>query len=242
MFIKSLETEEQYRVFLNDFLLAAAIISSGNNYSKFSLPGKTLGLSIISSNTFTRLQKHAAAPVVKENWDKMNALITGILQQYHNLCLCGDDRNDSPGHSITYCVYMLMEHAIKGVVNMAVIDKRRQGVTLLSWRKKVWGNSFRRWLVSFPSVDLQQLLLHQLWTLCIISKVCLCCLHIFTRACHQPSLKSLHSQCLEWLPLVALSLNTCVKSLLRTVFSPHKPDIWQKVYILNSKQLCSSRK
>jgi len=113
--------------FLNDSLLAAAIIISGNNYSKFSLLCKALGLNIISSNTFTRFQKHCAAPVVKEMWNKMNSLIIDILKQYDEVCLCGDGRDDSPGHSARYCVYILMDHASKVVVDMAVVDKRETG-------------------------------------------------------------------------------------------------------------------
>ena len=113
--------------FLNDSLIAAAIIISGNNYSKFALMCKALGLNIITINTFTRFQKHCAAPVVKEIWNKMNSLIVDILKQYDDLCLCGDGRNDSPGHSARYCVYTLMEHATKVVVDMAVIDKRETG-------------------------------------------------------------------------------------------------------------------
>ena len=113
--------------FLNDSLLAAAIIISSNNYSKFSLLCKALGLNIISSNTFTRFQKHCAAPVAKEMWNQMNSLIINILKQYDEVCLCGDGRNDSPGHSARYCVYTLIEHASKVVVNMAVVDKRETG-------------------------------------------------------------------------------------------------------------------
>lgn len=65
--------------------------------------------------------------MVKEIWDEMNSLIIGILQQYDKLCLCGDGRNDSPGHCARYCVYTLMEHASKVVVDMAVVDKRETG-------------------------------------------------------------------------------------------------------------------
>ena len=134
--------------FLNDSLLAAAIIISGNNYSKFSLLCKALGLSIISSNTFTRFQKHCAAPVVKGIWDEMNSLITGILQQYEDLCLCGDGRNDSPGHSSRYCVYTLMEHASKVVVDMAIIDKRETGGNSVVMEKE----GLRRLLEKMASV------------------------------------------------------------------------------------------
>ena len=81
--------------YLNDYLLAAAIIISGNNFSKFALLSKALGLSIISSNTFTRFQKHCAAPVISDVWNKINGLIVDILKQYEEICLCGDGRNDS---------------------------------------------------------------------------------------------------------------------------------------------------
>ena len=57
----------------------------------------------------------------------MNGLIVNILKQYEEICLCGDGRNDSPGHSARYCVYTLMEHATKVVVDMAVVDKRETG-------------------------------------------------------------------------------------------------------------------
>lgn len=116
--------------YLNDNLLAAAIIVSGNNYSKFALLCKALGLSIISSNTFTRFQKHCAAPVISDVWNKMDALIVDVLKQYEEICLCGDGRNDSPGHSARYCVYTLMEHATK------VVDKRETGGNSVTMEKE----------------------------------------------------------------------------------------------------------
>ena len=122
--------------FVNDYLLAAAIIISGNNYNKFALMCKALGLNIISVNTFTRFQKHCAAPVVNEIWGKMNSLVISILKEYDDLCLCGDGRNDSPGHSARYCVYTLMEHATKVVVDMAVIDKRETGGNSVTMEKE----------------------------------------------------------------------------------------------------------
>lgn len=112
--------------FLNDSFLAAAIIS-GNSYSKFAFMSKAPSLNIISSNTFARLQKHCAAPVIKEMWNKMNSIVVGILEKYGDLCLCGAGWNDSPGHSARYCVYTLMENSTKVVLDMAVVDKRETG-------------------------------------------------------------------------------------------------------------------
>ena len=88
---------------------------------------KAPSLNIISSNTFARLQKHCAAPVIKEMLNKMNSIVVGILEKYEDLCLCGAGRNDSPRHSARYCVYTLMENSTKVVLDMAVVDKRETG-------------------------------------------------------------------------------------------------------------------
>lgn len=49
-----------------------------------------------------------------------NFLPTGVT-------LSGDGRNDSPGHTARYCVYMLMEETQKLVVDLEVVDKRETG-------------------------------------------------------------------------------------------------------------------
>lgn len=140
--------------FVNDSLLAAAIIISGNNYGKFALLCKALGLNMISVNTFTRFQKHCAAPVVEEIWNKMNTLIVNILKQYDDVVLCGDGRNDSPGHSARYCVYTLMEHASKVVVDMAVIDKRETGGNSVTMEKEGLRRLLEKMATGFPFSEL----------------------------------------------------------------------------------------
>ena len=114
-------------MYLNDSLQAAAIIISGNNYEKFSLLTKALNLNLISKSTFLRFQKHCGEPVVREIWTKMNGLILEILKHYDEICLCGDGRSDSPGHSARYCVYSLMEHASHVIVDFEVLDSRETG-------------------------------------------------------------------------------------------------------------------
>ena len=44
-----------------------------------------------------------------------------------SIILCGDGRNDSPGHSAKYCVYVLMEQFVSVVVDIDVVDKRETG-------------------------------------------------------------------------------------------------------------------
>ena len=122
-----LVTKRSSNIYLNDSLQAAAIIISGNNYEKFSLLAKAFNLNLISVSTFNRFQKHCAEPVVRDIWQKMNSLIQKILNHYDEICLCGDGRNDSPGHSARYCVYTLMEHATNVIVDFEVVDSRETG-------------------------------------------------------------------------------------------------------------------
>lgn len=56
-------------------------------------------MQIISEASFLRFQKHCAAPVIEEVWLEMNELVKQIFKDYEEICLCGDGRNDSPGHS-----------------------------------------------------------------------------------------------------------------------------------------------
>lgn len=131
-----LVTKRSSNIYLNDSLQAAAIIISGNNYEKFSLLAKALNLNLISVSTFNRFQKHCAEPVVHNIWQKMNSLIQKILNHYDEKCLCGDGRNDSPGHSARYCVYTLMEHATNVIVDFEVVDSRETGGNSVNMERK----------------------------------------------------------------------------------------------------------
>lgn len=102
---ESLPSQRRGTVSLNDAMLASAVIITGNNYAKFSLLCQALGLQMISEASFHRFQKHCAALVIEELWAEMNDLVKKIFKDYEGICLCGDGRNDSPGHSARYCVY-----------------------------------------------------------------------------------------------------------------------------------------
>ena len=141
-------------VYLNDALLPAAILVSGNNYDKFGLLCKALGLSIISKNTFMRFQKHCAAPVIEEVWGKMNELVKKAFKDFEGVCLCGDGRNDSPGHSARYCVYTIMEHFTNVVVDFEVVDKRETGGNSTTMEKEALRRLLERMAAVFPFDEL----------------------------------------------------------------------------------------
>lgn len=113
-------------IYVNSLLLAAGVLISGNNFEKLSLFNKFVGLSFISKITFNRMQTHYIIPEVKQFWGKMKTSIWNILSG-ESTVLCGDGRNDSPGHSSKYCVYVLMEQFLEIIVDLEVVDKRETG-------------------------------------------------------------------------------------------------------------------
>ena len=123
-------------VYSNTMMIAAAIFITGNSYEKFSLLCKFLGLSSLSRSTFMRIQKKYIIPEIEKFWTDMKASIWKIFKG-ESIILCGDGRNDSPGHSAKYCVYVLMEQFVSVVTDIDVVDKRETGG--VSSNMKVFG-------------------------------------------------------------------------------------------------------
>lgn len=111
-------------------------------------------MQIISEASFLRFQKHCAAPVIEEVWLEMNELVKQIFKDYEEICLCGDGRNDSPGHSARYCVYTLVEHFISAVVDFSVIDKRETGGNSTTMEKEALRRLLEKLAVGFPFQEL----------------------------------------------------------------------------------------
>ena len=82
-----------------DLMLAASALFSGNKYAKIKLFADMLGMKFISHTLFSQTQRLYCAPVIEDYLEKMRQKILEVLKDYSELCLCGDGRNDSPGHS-----------------------------------------------------------------------------------------------------------------------------------------------
>ncbi|CAB4006208.1 Hypothetical predicted protein, partial [Paramuricea clavata] len=123
---KVLCVKKEQNVYTTTIMIAAAIIITGGNYEKFALFCKFLGLSFISRSTFMRIQKKYVIPEIKRFWKDMKASIWKIFFG-ESIILCGDGRNDSPGFSAKYCVYVLMEQFVNVIVDIEVVDKRETG-------------------------------------------------------------------------------------------------------------------
>ena len=113
-------------IYANPLLMSAGCLISGNNFDKLSLFCQFLGLGIISNSTYYRMQTLYIIPEVTRYWEQMKAEIWDILSE-ETVILCGDGRNDSPGHSAKYCMYALMEQSLDVMVDVEVVDKRETG-------------------------------------------------------------------------------------------------------------------
>ena len=50
--------------------------------------------------------------------------------------LCGDCRNDSPGHSAQYCTYSLMDASSNKILALEVIDSREVNNKIVNMEKQ----------------------------------------------------------------------------------------------------------
>ena len=113
-------------IFVTSMLIAAGILITGNSFDKIALFAKFLKLGFVSKATYNRVQTQYIVPELKRYWEQMKSEIWDILSR-EPVVLCGDGRNDSPGHSAKYCMYALMEQFLDIIVDVEVVDKRETG-------------------------------------------------------------------------------------------------------------------
>lgn len=114
-------------VYVNDVLIPSCILLSGNHYTKFKLFCKFLNLASPEMLSFSRNQNFFCFPEIIEFWECMKKETVDTMKPYSDICICGDGRNDSPGHSARYGVYVAMEHFTKIVLDLEVMDAREVG-------------------------------------------------------------------------------------------------------------------
>ena len=65
-------------------------------------------------------------PEIKGFWEEMKNEIWQVLAQ-EPVVLCGDGRNELPGHNAKYCTYVLMKEFLEIIVDVDVVDMRETG-------------------------------------------------------------------------------------------------------------------
>lgn len=96
------------KMYVTNFQIAVAIMLSGNLFVKIPLMTKFIHLKFICESTFYRVIKLYLAPVAEMWWQSMQQEILSKLKGTR-VSIAADRRNDSPGHSATYCMYTFME-------------------------------------------------------------------------------------------------------------------------------------
>ena len=111
------------KVYAVNFQLACAVLLSGSLFIKVAMLFKFLNLGILSCSTFNRITRLYAVPAIEEWWAKMQDEMFTLLKG-QELIVGGDGRNDSPGHSSTYCQYTFMDTFSNLIIHQELIDVR----------------------------------------------------------------------------------------------------------------------
>ena len=120
------------RLYSVPFQIASSLLFNGNNFDKVKLFTEYLSWDVISQRTFQRYQSSYLIPAVQELYDEIIKSIHNVLKNVKDVCLCGDGRNDAPGHSAKFCTWTMMEQTIDIIVDMKVADKRETGGTFVT--------------------------------------------------------------------------------------------------------------
>lgn len=106
-----------------NLLTAAALLFTGNNYTKLSLFSKCLSLAFFGSSSFHQYQKLYLAPQIDLRWTDMQEKMFSSLGT-QPVVVAGDGQLDSPGFSAKNCVYTLMHAELHYVLHVELVDVR----------------------------------------------------------------------------------------------------------------------
>ncbi|XP_070549165.1 uncharacterized protein [Ptychodera flava] len=90
---------------------------------KIELLFRFANIACISASTFLRVQKLYAAPAIQKYWEAMQLELTGSFHG-QKVVLCGDGRNDSPGHSAQYLSYNVGDTSKQVILHTETVDVR----------------------------------------------------------------------------------------------------------------------
>ena len=87
---------------------------------------------MFSESNFYRLQREYLFPVIHTNYTMQQDAVLEFLRD-NNLQLSGDGRRDSPGYSVKYCTYSLMDLAIDLILDYKLIQYSETGRQSLNY-------------------------------------------------------------------------------------------------------------
>ena len=140
---KFASSREVNGLYANNLQSAAAILLSGNNFSKVNRMAEFLGLSFLSEATFYRIQRLYLFPAVEEWWNWMrDELVKEFVDQ--KVVVGGDGQCDSPGFPAKNLCYFLMELTSGYILEVEARDKRHVGLASINMEKEALWNALTR--------------------------------------------------------------------------------------------------
>jgi hypothetical protein len=111
---------------LGNLMLSAAIVFSGNTYSRFRQMADYVNLGFPNESTYRSVANKYVYPVVNEAWLAEKRVVVNSLQG-RSLAITGDGRCDSPGFSAKYGTYTVMEMNSRKIVEFVVVHVKQAG-------------------------------------------------------------------------------------------------------------------
>jgi len=104
-----------------NLLLSAAVLFSGNTYTRLHDIADHLNMPIVGETQFYNIQKQYLFPV-NETWLSMQIAIFDGLSTVDRIVMAGDGRCDSPRHCAKYMTYTLMDEEMGYIMEFCVLS------------------------------------------------------------------------------------------------------------------------
>ena len=105
-----------------NLLLSAAVLFSGNTYTRLHDIADHLNMPIVGETQFYNIQKRYLFPVVNETWLSIQIAILDGLSTVDRIVMSGDGRCDSPGHCAKFMTYTLMDEEMGYITEFCVLS------------------------------------------------------------------------------------------------------------------------
>ena len=130
---------------LGNLMISAAVLLSGNTFTKIENFTKTLNLMMFSQSVYNKHQRQNVLPIIQEQRNIEIARAVGKVRAHSgdSLVLSGDGRCDSPGHNAKYGSYALMHGDTAGmagtrqIVALNLVQVSEVPILLIDFKDKM---------------------------------------------------------------------------------------------------------
>ena len=116
------------RMPLGNFLIAGAILCSGQTFERVRGMFSLINITTISSTTYEKMQKDYFIPQISAAWiEEQSKAIAEIKSREVPVRLASDGRCDSPGFSAKYCLYSHIDLQTNKILSLQLVQVSETG-------------------------------------------------------------------------------------------------------------------